>query len=304
VLVFFTSVSVALSLDVLWRNKPLFGGPQLTRETRRNVKLLFVLGLVSFEGATEVYVRLPQQMLYGSSPQALSPGRSAKQKNVVLLFPGAGGPDKNSALLQRRIIEADRRKGVNRLVETYDWIKWRGPFVRASFDGQMVGRAVCTELAKEEKIKGPLDSLHVIGISVGAFAADSCVKAYNKNTKSNPEERAITRLTFLDPFTSKGIFGYAWGVNNFGKSADVVEDYLNRDDPVPTTSDPIKNAITFDVTDSASKAKWARSANDESSHAWPVVYLANNWKTEVDEDGELLLPTTQAEPRGAVIVVP
>ena len=38
------------------------------------------------------------------------------------------------------------------------------------------------------------------------------------------------------------MFGYGWGVKNFGtgvSSADIVEDYLNTDDPVPTTSDPV-----------------------------------------------------------------
>jgi hypothetical protein len=70
--------------------------------------------------------------------------------------------------------------GINRYVEVYDWLKWRGNFLRASFDSQIVGSNVCSALADAEKQQGEIKHLHVIGVSVGAFAADSCIKIFNK----------------------------------------------------------------------------------------------------------------------------
>lgn len=70
--------------------------------------------------------------------------------------------------------------GINRYVEVYDWLKWRGNFLRASFDSQIVGKNVCSALAEAEKQQGEIKHLHVIGVSVGAFAADSCIKVFNK----------------------------------------------------------------------------------------------------------------------------
>ena len=62
----------------------------------------------------------------------------------------------------------------------YDWLQWRGNFLRASFDSQIVGKNVCSALADAEKSQGEIKHLHVIGVSVGAFAADSCIKIFNK----------------------------------------------------------------------------------------------------------------------------
>lgn len=180
-----------------------FQPPQITRAFKRNFKLLFLFGLISVEASAEIFVRLPQEIVYGSKPSILPP---VVKKNLLLIFPGAGGPDKNTDALRTKIISSDRSKRVDRSVLVYDWTKWRGNIVRASFDGQAVGRTVCSNLAKDEEKNGYLESVHVIGISVGAFAADSCVKAY-KDESAHP---APVRLTLLDPFTSKGIFGYAW----------------------------------------------------------------------------------------------
>jgi hypothetical protein len=38
--------------------------------------------------------------------------------------------------------------------------------------------------------------------------------------------------------------------------ADIAEDYFNRDDPVPTTNEPLPLAYTFDVTNSALRSKF------------------------------------------------
>lgn len=155
-----------------------------------------------------------------------------------------------------------------RYVKVYDWSKWRGSFIRAAFDSQGVGAKVCRELAESEDSQHPIRSIHSIGVSVGAFAADSCIKAFDRTKQMVGHAHAQTRLTLLDPFTSKGIFGYGWGVDNFGRGADVVEDYLNTDDPVPTTNDPAKLAFNYDITNADAKKAFQPIAG-ESFHSWP-----------------------------------
>ena len=270
--------------------RPLWTGPNLSRQGRKDFKLLFIAGLISLEVGTEVYVRLPGEWLYGSTPAPIQQ-LEADAKYDVVIFPGAGGPDQYTKALRDTIIASDLKKGIHRPVYVYDWLQWRGSFLRAAFDSQNVGRVIGTQIAQNQH----LQNLHVIGISVGAFAADSCTKAY-KELSPSPGK---VHLTLLDPFTSKGVFGYGWGLTHFGVSADVVEDYLNVDDPVPTTNEPVVNAFTLDVTNSE-----ARREFEDSTHSWPVAYLANHWKTDFDKDGNIIEPSSEAEPRGTVVVVP
>lgn len=244
-----------------------WSGPMIKRSDWRNLKLLFLMGIISVETASEIYIRAPQEIVYGSSPSPIS--LSKGQEQLVLIFPGANGPDQYTDKLKNRIIASDREKGLKRDVQVYDWLKWRSNYLRASFDGQAVGTKVCGALAEEEKNnEKPIKTLHAVGISVGAFAADSCIKTFN-NLATTP---AKTRLTLLDPFTSKGVFGYGWGVKNFGIGADVVEDYLNSDDPVPTTNDPVVTAYTLDVTNSKLRDSF-KPEEGMSNHAWPGKLL-------------------------------
>lgn len=270
--------------------RPLWTGPNLTRQGRRDFKLVFIAGLISLEVCTELYVRLPGEWLYGSNPAPIE-SLEPSAKYDVIIFPGAGGPDQYTEALRDTIIASDLKKGIHRPVYVYDWLKWRGSFLRAAFDSQSVGRVIGSQIAKTQH----LQNLHVIGISVGAFAADTCVKTYQE-LSSTPGK---VHLTLLDPFTSKGVFGYGWGLTHFGVGADVVEDYLNVDDPVPTTNEPVVNAYTLDVTQSE-----ARQSFRDSTHSWPVAYLANHWNTDFDEDGNIIEPSSEAEPKGAVVLVP
>ena len=117
-------------------------------------------------------------------------------------------------------------------------LEWRGSFIRAAFDSQSVGRVIGEQLAREdiESSRSPgederdiissdnnqqlfylykkdsverrtkrkaLRNLQVIGISVGAFAADSCTKTYKAKMAEAGLEAARLQLTLLDPFTSK-----------------------------------------------------------------------------------------------------
>jgi hypothetical protein len=271
--------------------------------------------------AIELYARLPQKVLFGSRPRKLA---EFDEADIVLIFPGAGGPDKNTGDLAHAIHESDKALGINRYVHVYDWSTWRGNLVRASYDGQSVGKIIGTQLAQR---KNKLSSVHVVGVSVGAFAADSCARAFQalsrrstphtqstgvpeqpENTKKTNKAavRAPTfvRLTLLDPFCSKGVFGQRYGELLFGKHCDYCEHYLNTDDPVPFTNTPLPHACTFDVTDAAERRGFTPLPGD-NMHSWPVAFYGRRWKTETNKDGSLLHPTHEGQfRRGAVIKVP
>ncbi|KAJ1391381.1 hypothetical protein B484DRAFT_439604, partial [Ochromonadaceae sp. CCMP2298] len=142
--------------------------------------VLFLLLVLGLEGSTEVFVRFPQQVVYGSTPPPIERLSASAGQGLVLVFPGAGGPDIRTDALVKSIKRSDEKKGVRRYVQVYDWSKWRGSFLRAAFDGQKVGEAVCSQLARDQGRDGPVSSLHSIGVSVGAFAADSCIKSFNR----------------------------------------------------------------------------------------------------------------------------
>ena len=67
-----------------------------------------------------------------------------------------------------------------------------------------------------------------------------------------------------------------------------MNDYYNTDDPVPTTNDPIKlpNANKYDITSAKSKVNYVLQDGD-TYHSWPVAYLANNWKSDIDNNGKI-----------------
>ena len=43
----------------------------------------------------------------------------------------------------------DEKCGIKRHVEVYDWSPWRGNLIRASYDGQNVGKIIGKQLANE-----------------------------------------------------------------------------------------------------------------------------------------------------------
>lgn len=286
------------SNDVLSSTKNLpWGKLNLSPKQSKFLQVTSLVSVLTLGFGPELYARIPQEILYGSSPPPITQRHSAE--NVLVIFPGAGGPDQNTARLKDKIVASDRKKGVQRYVEVYDWSPWRGNILRASFDSESVGRKVCSALAKDEKKEGKIQHLQAVGVSVGAFAADACVQAY-KEQSTNP---AVTRVTFLDPFTGKGIYGFGYGLKNFGKDADIAENYLNRDDEVPTTNDPLDLAFTFDITNAEAKKNFQPAPGD-SFHSWPVAYLAEFWQTRSDQNGKIVEPTLECEPRGKVVEVP
>ena len=153
-----------------------------------------------------------------------------KGSSLHLLFPGFGGPDANT----RRIINnLSSRAEKNEKVVCYDWMKYRGNILRASFNGQSVGRILGKQLA----LNMDVNQLHCIGISVGSFAADACISEFTKIRKKmkllegSPKPSTDTRLTLLCPFQQRGLFDAGYGAKHFGKTSDFCEQFYIADDP-------------------------------------------------------------------------
>ena len=197
---------------------------------------------------------------YAASPADLTglslPPGCAGVSDVFLVFHGAGGPDRETTDLISRVKSQDAAVGFKRTVKLVDWRPWfTQDGKRISYTGQDIGRKLGEALAVEAPM---LKSLHVVGTSAGAWPADACCSAYVEAAGGvRGNQRAAVVLSLTDPFTARAEefsdTSNGWGARNYGKSADYAEHYLNADDIVPSTSDPLPNCYCFDVTGAAER---------------------------------------------------
>ena len=121
--------------------------------------------------------------------------------DVVIIFPGAGGPDQLTSELCEKILNRRRSLSCNgNCVYVFDWSEHRGSVATAAFDAEAVGESVADGLLAENNTLN-IRSIHSIGISVGGFAGNQFA---TRCKELNP--KVYVRLTLLDPFCSRGIF--------------------------------------------------------------------------------------------------
>ena len=127
--------------------------------------------------------------------------------------------------------------------------------------------------------------------SVGAFAADAACSEYktlwsSSSSASSTSPRPTLQLTLLDPFTQLGVLGPGYGARNFGASADYAQQFMNTDDPVPSTNEPCEGCRVWDVTEARERGDG--SNRDIFGHDWPLVYFSRYWKGGVGmvQEGE------------------
>jgi hypothetical protein len=195
---------------------------------------------------------------------------SQEKELDTFIFPGAGGVDELVLELQ----------SVTPNSKIIDWKKHRGSILTSAFEGEAVGEAVSNLVGSNRR------SVHYIGISVGAFCANAAA-----TTTYMEDSSKTVRLTLLDPFCGRGIFGSNYGREQFGKYATTAIQILNTDDPVPTTNEPLPNCYCIDVTGAPQRKIFVPPTGD-SMHAWPLAYFARHYEE----------PTSQVE-RGAVITI-
>lgn len=218
---------------------------------------------------------------------------TSKGIDAVFIFPGAGGADSLTEELEERIKQCDAEAGIKgRWISTIDWKEHRGSVVTAAFDGEAVGKAVADSISTLQP-----RSVHCIGISVGAFCAHSMAE-----TLSKLQEKPHIRLTLLDPFCSRGLLGIGYGAKNYGVNADYAEQYLNTDDPVPTTNDPLPNCYCVDVTKAPERQSFLLPPQ-ETMHCWPVAYYAKyGYQSKTDDDGRIaFFKHDETHERGTVL---
>ena len=255
-----------------------------------------------------------------TSALSLPPGCAAA-KNVFLVFHGRGGPDRETDDLLARVRAQDAAAKFERTVALVDWRPYfESDAARISFAGQAVGRKLGRALFAEAP---GLRTLHVVGTSAGAWPANEVCTAYvEAAAAAATKSRAAVILSLTDPFTQRADEVGApdktdgFGMQNYGKSADYAEHYLNADDIVPSTSAPLQNCFCFDVTRAAERASFPLPGGGKTGnpvkdagmtllgyHNWPMGYMARHYTTTVDARGELVVPTHADRPRGGVEIV-
>lgn len=237
---------------------------------------------------SEVYARLPERWDNPLPPLPVDASKDVQE--LILVIPGAGGPDANT----KRIAESlGRIGGTSAVVVEYDWKAFVGGQLKAPFNAMRVGDFLADEVRRARPKR-----LHVIGVSVGGFAADR-LTARVASFADAPQ----LQLTLLDPFTARGLPGLirptsAYGVNNFGKTlANAPMNVFNADDPVPSTNLPLRHAINFDITAAAERRDFVPLPGD-SLHSWPAAWYGRHPKALDDARA-----TASSGGRGGVIVV-
>ena len=286
--------------------------------TRRNILAGVGGTILSLPLLGEVYSRLGSRdvasLVFGDDHQTSGASASASPagvlgddltadvEEVTLVFHGAAGQDQYTDELMANLRAKCARK--TQYVAMIDWSALSSNILQASFSGQRVGREAARRLLERccnggntsSSSKGTchLKRVHLIGISVGAFAADEACAAI----KNQLGENVQCQLTLLDPFQQRGVVGTGYGNGNFGKTADYAIHYLNTDDPVPSTNEPLtKHCAVVDIT--------KLRPEEIFGHDWPLVYYSGIEKRRQNIGGGNVLGFVPEEDRlapGTVIV--
>jgi hypothetical protein len=238
-------------------------------------------------------------------------------EHVTIVFHGAGGEDENTDKLMKQLKkQSNINNNINKNSNAYynhivDWSKYSTNILQASYNGQRIGKIVAQELLtnQDSATMNNLKSIHFIGISVGAFAADSAVNEVNKIRKAETTRRKednkppFVQLTLLDPFQQRGIFGINYGINSFGGiKADYTQQYLNTDDPVPSTNKPLNLNninICYDITNlRPGKNNSNKDEEDEIEifgHDWPLVYY-----TQSENCGKIMIDNEKKKKNNSI----
>lgn len=240
-----------------------------TLVSRRNLLQFFAAFLLGVPPLLEIYSRLGLRTMDESLQllESLPSGGSWDDvEHATLVFHGAGGQDVYTDMLMTKL-RAPRTKSTSYYSSMVEWSNSSSNILQASFNAQRIGSTAATQLYQNA---GNLKTVHLIGISVGAFAADAACQAI----KSRIGESVFVQLTLLDPFTQRGIFDTGYGARNFGNDADYFQQYLNTDDPVPSTNAPLEKSVCFDITN-------IRPQDISFGHDWPVAYYGRKGKVGI-----------------------
>jgi len=152
----------------------------------------------------------------------------------------------------------------------YDWSAYAAKKASAAKAGLEIGSYIGKTLSSADY---SYERIQLVGHSAGAFVVQGACDAYRKNGSKTTR----IHLTFLDPFTGKGLIDWTYGKRRFGQGADFAEAYINTDDPVPSSNGTLSKAHNFDVT-----AQAPASLVGADRHWWPVYFYLES----IDKEGE------------------
>lgn len=228
-------------------------------------------------------------------------------RDITVIFHGAGGEDAYTDDLLKTLCKSIDGDGTN-IVKMINWEADSADILQASVKGAKIGKELAKTLCSSIYASGDsnasrVTNIHAIGISVGAFAADSFLDALSKENKSTakkkntPVKNFHCQLTLLDPFQQKAVLGVGYGNKYFGiadRGVDYAQQYLNTDDPVPSTNAPLQHCATIDVT--------ALRPPEIFGHDWPLVYYTEELKRNANA-GNGIVPADKQSSRGSLKIL-
>jgi hypothetical protein len=258
---------------------------------RKNFFVVVASLFVSSSLLLEVYSRIGAWLIWDDKPESklLPPPHSPAIQHATIVFHGSGGQDSYTEALMQRLVKENPSQ-YNQIVE---WTKYSSNIFQASYNGERIGRLAANELLDLLPDDSNIQTIHLIGISVGSFAADAAARELVRNLNaeaSHTTSRPFIQLTLLDPFTQRGIFGFGYGNRVFGAFADYTQQYMNTDDPVPSTNEALQNSVCYDITHLRPKGIFG--------HDWPVVYYGKS-----DECGKVMVQKDEQQAKGSVVLL-
>jgi len=179
---------------------------------------------------------------------------------LVVMFHGAGGPEKEWQNLVLRVSQAAEKNPAIQ-VENILWLPWSKDFFRAAVSGETIAKNIGEQIAVAKQIK----TVHLIATSAGSYG----LRSFCEVIRERRGEQVFVKMTYLDPVGVKGLVDFFYGQRNYGQCADDAEVFFNRDDYVPGSNAPLPHARSVDVTFVSEKKDFVGDG-----HSWPVRYYA------------------------------
>ena len=203
---------------------------------------------------------------------------------LTLVFHGPHGQDVHTDALMKSLNETKSTTSSS-MSTSYNfmmnWELYSQNMIQASFNGDRIGR----EVAK--RLPARIRRVHIIGISVGAHAAEACVR----QLKQDRHDRIYIQETLLDPVCAKGVLDLEYGIREFGSMADYAQQFVNTDDVMPFSNSPCLKCAVFDIT--------ACRPEEIRGHDWPLVYYAQQ---QLQRDMGFVQDSNK-KGRGVVVVI-
>ena len=165
-----------------------------------------------------------------------------------------------------------------------NWPDLSDRYLTAPVSARRLGQILGEQLAQHPN---NYQVIHILGSSMGAHVTQGLVDTYREQVGSRPPDNqlqvnrisspfypgALIHVTLLDPFLLRGLFSMQYGRRNFGRNADLVENYFSRSDPVLFTNRPIRRAINYNLDQ---VIPFRENPNFSYYHDYPLTYYRNS----------------------------